>query len=246
MKIQFNEKAGIEYAVSRFFEMSGLEKNDNGYDVALDVFNEVSCHINMQADVKDITDNINNKTIICNGQKINCDVLNKLTDIKKVYAYVLTIGELREEKNSLKQVLSDIAQTAFVDLCFKNLKEKVISDNEGLHLSATVGPGFYGMESDSVEKLMLFFDENACVRYTNKMMLPLKSNIGIFVFTSTKQSELNKDCGSCKSNINCRYCKNYTGNVEVFFKNENKRITVTRGNTIKKAAQECGVMISMP
>jgi hypothetical protein len=100
------------------------------------------------------------KTFSCNGFENIPDAI-----IKKVFFYIVTVGECTSDQNDdiMTQLYADIWGTAYTEAARDYVKNRILSDlirefpgqlGNGLFLSETFGPGFYGM--DVLQSIDLF------------------------------------------------------------------------------------------
>lgn len=154
--------------------------------------------------------------MVLDGIPFYCKALERIPkeELVRVYIYLITVGNLTDEGTDLvKRIYYDMWQTAYVDTARDYVKEYLeeLPENEGLVVSESFGPGFYGMGSDEVRKFFQVLDSDKIGIYQNELgfMVPFKSYAGFSVVTTRKESLPTKDCASCcvQGGITCIYCR---------------------------------------
>lgn len=108
--------------------------------------------------------------------------------------------------------LADTWQTAFVDAGRDYIRHQVADQMPGTYVTDAIGPGFYGMECDSVDSLyQVVKPQDIDIQLMpSGMMNPVKSIIGFFLVLTDPASLPPTDCFNCVgAKSSCRMCKNY-------------------------------------
>jgi len=136
----------------------------------------------------------------------------ELIDPKKVKGaliYFLTIGSFQDNEKIMEKLMEDFWQTAYVDSARKrfylDMKEKI----GNLHLSEELGPGFFGMSVESVNRFNKLLDSERIGIDVNPkgFMKPEKSVAGLFIVTENEPVTFPQKCLFCKGNEKgCAYC----------------------------------------
>ena len=264
MRIDFKTEDGYEYAKTRFFEMSALDAESA--DVAA-AYERIKNQINIRAAVCVFDNAINGAKINLGGEIIECPPI--LNTRGRLYAYALTVGELKLSESTLERTLEDMWGTAFVDAGLELLRNKITEDNPEKCVSYPFGPGFYGIKINAVETIYNALDcEDSEIGLKNGLLSPMKSSIGFFLVSDNKADLPLRDCISCVGDTSCEYCKNSNKmmskassqahhlhcsakapkkqNIKIRFANENITVTVPAGTMVIEAARQAGIVMETP
>lgn len=159
--------------------------------------------------------------MMLDGIPFYCKALERIPkdELVRVYIYLVTVGNADDEsKDLVTRIYYDMWQTAYVDVARDFVKEYLeeLPENEGLVVSESFGPGFYGMPATDVKKFFQILDADKIGMYQNELgyMVPYKSYAGFSVVTTKKENLPVKDCASCcvAADKTCVYCR--TGRPE--------------------------------
>ena len=152
---------------------------------------------------------------------VPCGVLQKIhpEQIWSIYVYALCLEEIPSPSSGdlLETFYLDTWMTSLVDAArdwIKTYTEELAkkqAGNRDVFMTESFGPGFYGMELCSVQKFFQIMDtEQIGLRFSKKMMIPAKSNVGLFLALKEKFDLPSRDCINCLGNKgSCEFCKNY-------------------------------------
>ncbi|MGI6732041.1 MAG: hypothetical protein ACOX5F_09185 [Anaerovoracaceae bacterium] len=156
------------------------------------------------------------------GTEFACTAFSQINDdiVKKVYAYLLTVGECTsgDEDGIMTQLYADIWGTAYTEAARDVLQDFIVNDieknypdqlNNGLFLSDTFGPGFYGMDvAQSIELFQVLNGESIGIQVRDSgIMLPLKSCSGLFLLVTDSTVLPKPDCRDCLGSVlSCSFC----------------------------------------
>ena len=134
--------------------------------------------------------------------------------VRAVLAYALTIGDLPENQDIFIRLMEDFWGTAYIDSARKAFFESLNEDRdfEGFYFSEEVGPGFYGMPTESLTKFgnLLELDEIGITVEGRAGMYPGKSVAGLFLLTGDERVKFPAECILCKGNNRaCVHCIKY-------------------------------------
>ncbi len=239
MRIDFDIDDAYMYAEERFRMMSAM---DGGKGEGGKAYTRARPGLRLRAAVKLFPDAVYGDGININEAFIPCLPLKNAKG--SVYAYALTAGECPSGGGTLSDALTDMWYTAFVDAGVRLLREKILADNSGKHVSRPFGPGFYGIGINEVETIFNAVNgREADIEIKNHLLYPVKSSIGFFIVSDDKINMPPRDCESCAGGA-CEYCRNNT--VKIRFENENKTVSVPAGTTAAQAARIAGIGIETP
>jgi len=163
-------------------------------------------------------ESIKGANIAINDLVFSCQAFDQIDKEKvtRVYAYLLTIGQLSFDSDSVLDLFyADAWGTAYVDAgrdLLRGWLQDLNTSNSGEFLSDSFGPGFYGMGMDQLAKFFQLLDaEQIGIKLNGStMMLPLKSCAGFFLAASGEGQLPGSDCKSCLSEAKgCNFCRNY-------------------------------------
>lgn len=216
----FNElKYCKENAKKYFIDMCGFEKNGGvGLEDACDVFERVFAVLEFKYVISFFGKDVFFKnTIKINNIQFSCEIFKNIpeNEFLGIYFFVLTVGSLNISPSGiLEEFYFDVSGTACVDAARDFIREKIIfaekqknCGNE-IFVSDSLGPGFYGMKIEEVEKFFNILDcQSIGVSLSESgVIIPKKSCVGFFMVTKNKYF-MKKDCQSCVGNKNgCIFC----------------------------------------
>lgn len=150
---------------------------------------------------------------------VHCQAFEQISqeDIRRVYVYFLTIGEVMTgSERSVDQLFADTWGTALVDSARDTLRHMILREVEkeeldGLQLSESFGPGCFGMELFELRNFLRVADGGkiGVTLSGSGGMQPAKSCGGLF-FLAGKDVRLPRmECRYCIGNSQgCYYCRN--------------------------------------
>lgn len=189
------------------------KKMEASYRSLEDIYNDIQGKILISSYDGSCVDGGN---ITLDGVSFYCKALERIPkeELVRIYIYLVTVGDLTvQEKNLVKQIYYDMWQTAYVDVARDYVKEYVegLKENEGLAVSESFGPGFYGISGNEVSKFFQVLDGSKLGIHLNQLgfMVPQKSYAGFTVVTTRKKNLPTKDCANCyeQGGITCMYCR---------------------------------------
>ena len=162
------------------------------------------------------------------GVDIKCDIITKLSiptpNIRGGYLFTFYVPDIGEDDYEACSLLEKyyvdswlIMVVDMVRVWLRKYLEKWYSA-EGVFVSDTFGPGYYGMGIEQMGPLLQVLDsERVGVKYGNDgNMYPAKSCVGIYLVTEQKIGDEIKDCINCiGDNGGCFMCKNYRREVKI-------------------------------
>lgn len=127
--------------------------------------------------------------------------------VKGAVVYFINAGDFAmDDRPVMDQLLADMWGTAYTDaarLCF----DRFLSEN--MKRSDSFGPGFYGMEIGSMQKLAKLADPSlvGITVSENGSLLPVKSCAGLFLDVTEGYRPLDSECRECIGNAkSCSLC----------------------------------------
>ena len=218
--LTFDEKEAYDLAYQYFIKTCGFHldrpKHQKMMEEGLAVRDEGIAGINIRAKI-----NIYSKDVYVNSKiqvgedLLECHAFEQIDseNVEQIYVYVLTAGELiySDDDPIMKQLYSDIWGTAYTDagrdLLEATLKNKLAS--QGLFLSDSFGPGFYGMENTKTREIFSIVDTDELgveVRESG-IMVPLKSVAGVYFAVKNKEGLPLSACADCiGTHSGCSFC----------------------------------------
>jgi hypothetical protein len=163
-------------------------------------------------------ESIKGANIEINDLVFSCQALDQIDrgKVTRVYAYLLTIGQLSFDSDSVLDLFyADAWGTAYVDAGRDLLRawlQNLDTAVKGEFVSDSFGPGFYGMGMDQLAKFFQLLEaEQIGIKLNGStMMLPLKSCAGFFLVVEGEGQLPGNDCKSCLSESKgCNFCRNY-------------------------------------
>lgn len=154
--------------------------------------------------------------LVISDVRLKCrafELLNK-DSIYGVYLYACTAGDYDlPDRELMEQLYADMWGGAYADalriLMENRFRQK--SGDEGLKLSESFGPGFYGMDVSETVKFaeILDFKEMGISLNSSGIMIPVKSCAGLFFTVGQGYSGTGAvECRACLGNHqSCRLCK---------------------------------------
>ena len=132
--------------------------------------------------------------------------------VKKVYAFILTVGEVLAVKGVVMYSLyADIWGTAFTDAALEALSAILLQDAGGASGMAVFAPGLYGMNISYIHQLFQILDGSAIgveAHAHSGCMIPLKSYAGLMIAVDDISMLPPVDCMNCAGNRGgCRFCR---------------------------------------
>lgn len=151
--------------------------------------------------------------------RIPCNVLNRIdpNSILGGYMYIFSApGADLSDVEILEMFYADTWQTAFIDAARDKLYEEISAlakkeYGDGICLSDSFGPGFYGIGSETLPCFYRYIGgADADITLTSYgMMKPLKSILGMFLVLNQPSNLPPRDCSSCLADSKgCEFCKN--------------------------------------
>lgn len=158
--------------------------------------------------------------LLIQGEEFCCPPFQMMEtdEIEGAYTYIITGGDFYlEDREIMDQLLADIWGTAYVDAGREALYQRLVADcdirqpswRDKFCLSPSFGPGYYGMETGDVRKLLAILDGGAIGVECREsgVMVPLKSCTGIHLLVNQSTQLPGAECETCLGNIgNCRLC----------------------------------------
>lgn len=153
-------------------------------------------------------------------QRIRCNVLERIEPCRietgYLYGFHAPLFEMEETDSLLTQYYLEIFQIACMDVVrewIKGYLERKHSVKTKHYCSPSFGPGYYGMELDSVPKLLdVMQGEKSGIRWKDGKMEPLMSLVGIYLVSEEEILTDCRDCAGCiGQSTGCRFCSNYPG-----------------------------------
>ena len=234
MVLNIDIKAIENFAETLFINSSGFNQKENKkknlYEIALEVREKLRKVMHPVVSIKQISESclkedgfyIEDKIFKCN----KLIELNKIM-VRGVYAFVLTIGEINTEYESItRKYFADSWGTSFTEAAMEYIKNELVnlylstkedqikqcSKSSNLFVRGPLSPGFYGMDiSGLVDLLQLVDAEMIGVKLTSGgMMSPVKSCAGFYLVLRDSKWTNGYDCASCSKNLKgCHFCKGY-------------------------------------
>lgn len=156
-------------------------------------------------------------TAVLDGITIKCNAFARLDPARvvKLYPYILTAGDIPfDNDNTLHMLFADMWGTAYTDAAVEALKEHLAKDAQNASGAAGVssfGPGYFGMEMNSIQQFFDLLDGGAIgveVR-SNCYMIPQKSCCGFMVAVQDAAALPPGDCENCIGGKGgCQFCRN--------------------------------------
>lgn len=208
-----------ELAEKLFLESSGLNKIGRKYELmkkeAFEMQRVAEDRVNIKAGYQYFDEfKLQGRKLTIGEHVLECNAFERLDykKLKGVYIYALSAGDFDfSDRNIMEQLYADIWGTAYTDAARIIIKQKF---EENGKLSDSFGPGFYGMKVEEMEKLteLLEIDELGMEIRNKRILLPLKSCIGLYFDVSESYEKLNDACLDCFGNkTSCKLCHVYEG-----------------------------------
>lgn len=226
--VEFDEQQAYEKANDYFVKICGFRMNEDKHKkmlaLGMDARTQGMDGIRIKAVISSFGAEVfRDHQVILEGKTFNCPAFQLMEpcNIKKIYAYILTVGECiySDEDDIVKQVFSDIWGTAYTDAA-RDLLEDYIAQNieqeytgqlgRDLFLSDAFGPGFYGMDVGQTKDLFQFLDaESIGMKVKDSgLMLPQKSCSGLYFAVSDTSDLPHPNCRECIGNMmGCSFCR---------------------------------------
>ena len=164
-----------------------------------------------------------NQKIMVEHKEFRCKAFERIQDrfVKKIYFYILTVGECNcaLEDEIVNRLYADIWGTAYTEAARDYVKNRILNDlirefpgqlGNGLFLSETFGPGFYGMDVlQSIDLFTLLEGRRIGMEVRESgILVPLKSCSGIFLAVTDPKALPHPDCRDCLGNaVSCSFCR---------------------------------------
>lgn len=216
--IEINRDRLDDKALKYYKKMCGYFKDDEETNLqkeGIQCFDNLKDHLHIRVLVSYYNSPvIHDKSIIVDDVILTCTALDQIEKeaVIGAYFYVITIGEINIVSNDLlEQYYYNIWETAYLDAARDYLKT-VLKDKDTF-LMQSLGPGYYGMDITSMDDFFRLLDTSLIKVYLseNKMIIPMKSNIGVFLKTK-KEIHLQKACETCLgSKGGCSFCNKLSG-----------------------------------
>lgn len=155
------------------------------------------------------------------GDTIGCNYFRHIDEnkITRILVTMVTAGdwELENTSKSRFRVYMDTWGTAFADsakVLFENEIKSRLGDDE--YLSDPFGPGYYGIPSSDIKKLVSAIDPAGIGVSLNSsgLMIPLKTIAAVYFVTSERSIIPSAACSECFGKTGgCRSCSNYMANM---------------------------------
>lgn len=226
--VGFDEKEAYEKAKDYFIKICGFKIEEDKYKKMLELGMDArirgleGIHIKAVISSHDV-DVFQDHKVVIEGMQFNCPAFDQMKqdNIKKIYAYVLTVGECiySDDDDIVKQVFSDIWGTAYTDAA-RNLLEGYIARaleieypgllGKELYLSDAFGPGFYGMEISQAKDLFQILNAQSIGMQVKDsgLMLPQKSCSGLYFAVTDASNMPHPNCRECIGNhMGCSFCR---------------------------------------
>jgi hypothetical protein len=105
-------------------------------------------------------------------------------------------------------------QTAYMDAARAYIKTLLESywieqskEKKSIKVTNSYGPGFYGMDTNEIEKFHSFLEGNDIgVSLNGHMLIPTKSCTGIFLVVEALLYQQLLPCETCNTDGNCELC----------------------------------------
>ena len=219
--VTFNQSEADAIAEKYFIAMCGFNRPGERFKTmlrdGLAIRDQLAASFRIRAVVSSFTGEAIRESCIQIGQlKFACNAIEQIdgSGVVKLFAYILTIGNLDYESDSvLNMFYADSWGTAYVDAGRDLLRawlQKEIGTVENAFISDSFGPGYYGMDMDQLQGFFQLLDaESIDVRLSNStMMLPLKSCAGFYLAVKEPSQLPGEDCKSCLAEAKgCSFCR---------------------------------------
>ena len=215
-----DKESGRKIAEEYFAKICGFEKNkrisEKRIKKSMDLLQDIDEKLNIKVLVSEYEGGcINKDELSLDDVTFKCDIFSKIQseDVKKVYIYLMTIGEMDiEDAPMSKKIYYDIWQTSYLDMGRDLLKEYIMEKQEtqNIYVSESVAPGFFGIPGSDIEKFFEILDASKIdMKIIDKgAMLPHKSYAGLTIVTSKPVNIPKRDCEHCEARgKNCMYCR---------------------------------------
>lgn len=145
--------------------------------------------------------------------KITSPIIEHSPEIKKMYAYIFTVGECKVERNDSmsEQLFADMWGTAYAEAARIHLENELRKKlPDGLFLSDTMAPGYYGIPvTDSKPINDILGGENLGIHVLDTgTITPQKSCSGICLIAESDSFFPASTCEDCTpTKDGCRLCE---------------------------------------
>jgi hypothetical protein len=206
------------WARKTFYQISGLHREAPGQvrmeNQAKKSWDDIKDHVYPRAILSHYTEvGLQEGRLTLDGEWIFSQVLEQVDPsiIKGAVAYGLTIGDLPEDPDLFLKLMGDFWGTAYIDSARKAMWEDLQTWDgfQGLSFSEELGPGFFGMGTNSLMKLdrLLDLSQIDVMLLDKGAMMPAKSVVGLFLLTQGEPLEFPNRCLFCKGNEKgCAFC----------------------------------------
>ena len=153
------------------------------------------------------------------GVRLECAVFARLGAecLAGVFVYALSLrrsasaaGDMFAAGSVSAAFYDDLWGNAYVEAGMDALKDRLSREcGEGLRLSDSFGPGYYGMETSEMKKLALLLDFSRIGAKVEEssMISPLKSCAGIFLISNGEAPMPEPSCRQCAGDRRgCDFC----------------------------------------
>lgn len=217
--VKINKSSLAELAEKFFLQGSGINKAGRKYERmrkdAFEMRKVAEERVNIRAAYRYFDEfELNDRKLTVGGTVLECNAFERLErkTIKGVYVYALSVGDFDfSDRIIMEQLYADFWGSAFTDAARLILKQKL---EENGKLSDSFGPGFYGMKVEEMGKFagLLEMDEIGIEIRNKRIMLPLKSCVGVYFDVTEKYEKLHDACSNCYGNERgCKLCNIYGG-----------------------------------
>lgn len=222
MKFQIEECVAAAGAEERFFQICAFDLSAAGQremeQTAYRVREHLQAQMDIRAAVRFFDKPMLNGDVLCLGDtQVRCGAFGQIPGdaIKGAFAYLLTIGQtdIEAEGNIMTELYHDIWGTAYVDAAMKVLRKDCLESlcaEEGWHLSAAFGPGYYGMAMDESSKIFGLLDgcSVGVVQKRSGLLLPEKSCLGLMLVYDRPGIPMPLACEKCLGACGgCQFCE---------------------------------------
>lgn len=204
-----------------FLKTAGLdkknEKHSRMWTHALAIYDEISEKSAIKAVIRYLTpDIVRGRDLYFQGVSISSNAFERLgqNNINGAYFYLITAGDIQTDSEQvIDQLYADIWGTSLVDAARDMIRDYIQSldskKGEGRVLSASFGPGYYGMGLAQTADFYRVIDFSTVkVKLSpGGMMIPQKSITGLYLSVNDQALLPADSCESCIGGASgCAFC----------------------------------------
>ena len=220
-KFQIEEKAVRAGAEERFFQICSFNLAEAGQRQMETAAFRIRTHLQAQMNIRAVTrfwdePVLKGDTLQLDDVVLRCGAFSQIPReaIKGAFAYLLTIGDtdIEAEDYIMTEIYHDIWGTSYVEAALDFLYRDCLESQlgEGLYLSESFGPGYFGMAMEESIRIFGLLD-GASIGVSQKasgLLLPEKSCMGVMLVYDRPGIRMPLACEKCLGTKGgCQFCE---------------------------------------